>query len=443
MSLRDLLSMAKKNLLARKLRTFLTLLGVMIGTTAIIVMMSFGFGMTQQYETMITSMGDITNLNVMPNFGEGDKPVKLNDPALNEIRKIPHVETATEVYQNQFSLKYNKYQNEYVGVTALDPQAIDSYGWEIEEGKIFKDKGDREILFGSGVVSMFYNPKEPIEPTMDEEGNLVDPPPPFNANGKTIDLSPLDTSQMSDMFGNSTGPIGGETTNTKSIPVKVSGVLKEKKDFTVDNNIFMSVNTYKDILKEFNMPLPKKNDYQMAKIKVDDIDNVKEVEQKIKNMGFEVQGLFSILEEMRKGMGVVSGIFGGIGAISFVVAAIGITNTMIMSIYERTREIGVMKVIGASISDIKKLFLVEAGIIGLLGGIFGIIFSLLLSTIFNLLANQFLSTDGVAESIKISIVPIWLIFLAMLFSTLVGLAAGYFPARRAMNLSALDAIRSE
>ena len=447
MSIQDLFSMAKKNLLSRKLRTFLTLLGVMIGTTAIIVMMSFGFGIKDSNEKMITSMGDLTIFDVtLGNMDEGKKPLKMNDSTIKEIEKISHVSSVSPIYQQDFALNYKKFENPYVQLVALDPKAIDTYKWEFEKGKLFRDSGEIEVIFGSKVASSFYNPKKPVEPEMDESGNYIEPPAPFDASGTTMELLKSDSEVMG---FDASGPVleAGDSSQdkdkVKTVDVKVVGVLKERKDFNVDYNIFMSIKAYKNLLKEFKMPQPAKNDYASLKVKVDDIKNAREVEKEIKNMGFEVQGLFSMLDQMEKSMGVISAIFGGIGAISFIVAAIGITNTMIMSIYERTREIGVMKVIGASIADIQRLFLVEAGLIGLMGGIIGVIFSFLLSTFFNLLANHFTMQNGAEEAVRISIIPLWLIFVGIIFSTIVGVLAGYFPARRAMNLSALDAIRTE
>ena len=171
--------------------------------------------------------------------------------------------------------------------------------------------------------------------------------------------------------------------------------------------------------------------------------NAEEVSDGIKALDYEAMGMLEMIKSMNKAMTIVNAIFAGIGSISFIVAAIGIANTMIMSIYERTREIGVMKVIGASIQDIQKLFLTEAALIGLIGGIIGVLLSLLMSAGFNLIGNRFAMAQGAEEAVKISHIPLWLIFVALIFSTLVGVAAGYFPAKRAMNLSALDAIRSD
>ena len=135
-------------------------------------------------------------------------------------------------------------------------------------------------------------------------------------------------------------------------------------------------------------------------------------------------------------------VLGGIGAVSLLVAAIGIANTMMMSIYERTKEIGVMKVLGCSLRNIREMFLLEAAFIGLLGGIAGNILSFVMSAVINVVVGSsgVLST-GTDSSI--SYIPWWLVLLSMAFAVLVGVLAGYFPAKRAMKLSPLAAIRNE
>ncbi len=133
---------------------------------------------------------------------------------------------------------------------------------------------------------------------------------------------------------------------------------------------------------------------------------------------------------------------GGIGAISLLVAALGITNT-IMSIYERTREIGVMKVLGCRLKDIRMLFMMEAGAIGLFGGIFGIILSYLISLTINLIAGAIVQSQGAEMATGVSVIPFWLVLLGCGIAILVALAAGSYPARRAMRISALAAIRQE
>ncbi len=161
----------------------------------------------------------------------------------------------------------------------------------------------------------------------------------------------------------------------------------------------------------------------------------------IEGMGFQTRSLTDILESMKKTSAGIQGILGGIGAVSLLVAALGITNTMIMSIYERTREIGVMKVLGAKLFDIKKLFLFEAAMIGLLGGLVGLMISYGGSVLINHIAGKMMGEFAMDN--KISIIPIWLAGGALIFSAMVGIISGYYPANRAMKLSALEAIKTE
>ena len=163
-----------------------------------------------------------------------------------------------------------------------------------------------------------------------------------------------------------------------------------------------------------------------------------EVQKQIADMGYDVYSNAEWLESEQKTMGYVQAILGGIGAVSLLVAAIGIANTMMMSIYERTKEIGVMKVLGCDMRNIQTMFLMEAGFIGLIGGTIGLLISFILSFVINKLAS------AANEYMKgISYIPLGLVVLALGFAVLVGMLAGYFPSRRAMKLSPLAAIRNE
>ena len=146
------------------------------------------------------------------------------------------------------------------------------------------------------------------------------------------------------------------------------------------------------------------------------------------------------MEAMQKELLTVEAVLGGIGAVSLLVAAIGIANTMMMSIYERTKEIGVIKVLGCSLRNIKEMFLMEAAFIGFAGGLIGNMISFVISWLIN-----FMSGDGGLMGVEgnISYIPVWLVLVSLVFAVLVGMAAGYFPARRAMKLSPLAAIRNE
>ena len=142
---------------------------------------------------------------------------------------------------------------------------------------------------------------------------------------------------------------------------------------------------------------------------------------------------------------------GGLGAISLFVAALGITNTMIMSISERTREIGIMKSLGCYVSDIRILFLSEAGAIGLFGGIIGCVISFIASIVINLVSlggfqgfpSLVLAIVGGEGISRVSVIPPWLLLFAVVFCIVIGLGSGYYPANKAVQISALEAIKSE
>jgi ABC-type antimicrobial peptide transport system permease subunit len=175
-------------------------------------------------------------------------------------------------------------------------------------------------------------------------------------------------------------------------------------------------------------------------VNVDSADNVESVMSDIQDMGFQAESNKELLESAQKSLQIIELVLGGIGMVAFLVAAIGIANTMMMSTYERTKEIGVMKVLGCDMGDIQRLFLAEAGFIGFLGGVTGVGLTYVISLVIN---RVFQSMSGEYLAGNISVIPWWLAVVAIGFSTLMGMVAGYFPARRAMKLSPLAAIRTE
>ena len=157
-------------------------------------------------------------------------------------------------------------------------------------------------------------------------------------------------------------------------------------------------------------------------------------------MGFQVSSRMDWMESSKQQSQMIQAVLGGIGAVSLFVAAIGIANTMMMSIYERTKEIGVMKVLGCDMGNIRNMFLIESGFIGFMGGVIGIGLSYGISGII----NKFVSleeTNGLVGNL--SRIPPWLSVSAIGFAIFVGMAAGFMPAMRAMKLSPLAAIRND
>lgn len=440
MSSLDLIRMGLKNLWRRKLRTFLTILGVLIGTSSIVVMLSLGFGIQEAFTNQLSRMGDLTTINIY-NHGKSYREsstsrsdeVSLDDDAIEDFKNIPHVVTATPIVRTWGTIKAGRNMAN-VDLKGIDPKAMELLGYKVAEGRLLEEGDGFSAVFGAGIKNQFFNERnmrrgvyEPVEVDLMNDRMVF-----------TFDTS----------FGY-TGQYGMDTPRYKEYKLKSLGVLQEMS-WDTDYSIFMPLDTVQRMIEEKNKAensnsnnRNRETEYDTALVKVDDVDNVETVQQTIKDMGFDAYSLSDSLNELKKVSSIIQAVLGGIGAISLLVAAIGITNTMIMSIYERTKEIGIMKVIGASLGDIKRLFLFESALIGLMGGIFGIAMSFLLSFGLNKLGGNFLVGMGLEPGARISIIPIWVVLAALGFSAFIGILSGYYPARRAMKLSALEAIRTE
>jgi putative ABC transport system permease protein len=185
--------------------------------------------------------------------------------------------------------------------------------------------------------------------------------------------------------------------------------------------------------------------YSQALVKVDERENVEEVEAALQEMGLSPFSAMSFLAGVNQLFLIVQLIFGGIGAVALLVAAIGIANTMTMAIYERTKEIGIMKALGASNNDVLRIFLGEAGAIGLVGGMLGVTLGWLAGFAIDLFFRGFLAQQGGGGDVPdhLVVTPMWLVLFGLAFATMIGLVSGIFPALRAANMKPLQALRSE
>lgn len=455
MKFKDLIAMALRNLNARRLRTFLTVLGVIIGATSIIIMLSIGVGFKKINNDFFASLGDLTVLDVRSNMIWSDEMEenarkdnkKLNKQAVNEIKQVPHVSAVMALYSGNANLKSGRLES-YAQVVAIDPSVMEDFGYKVQKGRLLNASDKTAgVVLGSRVENFNNYERRIYDKHVDTMKNIV------NMVLLQMDRSHKDDGSYDGGFDSMDGGMNGEPKEL-SEKLKVVGVLEDTEDWQKPQAMIMSFDYLEKLQKDMeklNMvkPLNKvKLQYDNIKVKVDDAKNVDAVSAELKDLGYNPTNYYAeMLKQSQQQLVIVQAVFGAIGGIAFLVAAIGITNTMIMSIYERTKEIGVMKVIGASIKDIQKLFLVESGFIGFIGGALGIIISILLSILFNALSRSFFMNEfqgtGATLNPKISIIPLWLIITALVFSSLVGVIAGYIPARRAMKLSALEAIRTE
>lgn len=451
----DIVRMTFKNLLRRKTRTLLTVMGVVIGTASIVIMISIGIGMNEGFKQEISRMGSLNTINVRSpengmyygmqeeeaGRGNNGKKRDLDESAVADFNRLPGVEAVIPFLETNGKIKVGKYIG-YVQLQGIDPKYMEKLDLEVSAGRLLTIDDKTNVVFGFGTKDSMYNPKAT------GRFGWGGGPPELDLLKEKITFS-LDMSYGEDFMGGD-----GSTPQKKPLSYKVAGVgILADGNYEYYNSMFMDINQMRKMVKDFNRgknQSDNSSDYRNIKnysriiVKVKDIKDVQDIQAKIKDMGFYADSLTDILESMQKTSQSIRIVLGAIGAVSLLVASIGITNTMVMSIYERTREIGIMKVIGSSLRDIKKMFLFEAAMIGLLGGIAGLLLSYGVSFGLNSAGFALLGFFGSGgEGTKTSIIPIWLAGGAMLFTTTIGLISGFYPAKRAMNLSALEAIRKE
>jgi putative ABC transport system permease protein len=236
------------------------------------------------------------------------------------------------------------------------------------------------------------------------------------------------------------------------VRLRVTGVL-EKSGGQNDYSVFLALNDVLELNGWFagRRPNPGRDGYSEVLVKVATSEQVLAVEQEVTRLGFFAYSARSMLQQLNVLFLAIQGVLGGIGAIALIVAAFGIANTMTMAIYERTREIGLMKAVGATNRDVMSVFLAEAGSIGLLGGLGGVMVGVGLGALIDLVASTYLAAQAVqqggaaASDVSISLIytPLWLPLFAIVFATLVGVASGLYPAMRAAALNPVAALKYE
>jgi len=182
--------------------------------------------------------------------------------------------------------------------------------------------------------------------------------------------------------------------------------------------------------------------YPMVHMRARTATVVEEICEKVEEMGYKPLSIQGQFKEMRTAFLVLNSILGGIGAIGLLIACLGIVNTMVTSVLERTKEIGIMKAVGARNKDIRNLYFAETGIIGFWGGVFGVLLGWSVISIIQPIINSYMVKYG-GEAMDLFYMPIWLIAGAIGFAVLVSLIAGFYPARRAMRIDTVHALRYE
>lgn len=475
MRLKDILKQCFFNMWRRKTRTTLAILGVFIGVFSILVTVSIGLAITY---TLDQSMNDIEGIKIITIYGVnedrrgrnsevgGRRKRAMDDRLIAELKQMSHVAAVSPSFNLNGAILFHG-KPVYSNMRALNPEMLQYMGYHLDESEMISKEDTNHVYVRGSVLTEALG----REIVIDEEGRRIDP----KLSEEEIKSFTQDTlvhtfnyEKLNNGWG-ARGPAFAFPENESQKPKLTypETKLKIKKIFPRYGYNTESYITFKAAIKIFDEFLKKnalnseeansqvheyvnykKNKlYGSILVGVADIEKVQGVLHQLKEMGIEATNPIEFFEEIRKVFVWIQLVLGGLGAISLLVATIGITNTTIMTIYERTKEIGIMKVIGANLKDIRNLFLFESGMIGFSGGLVGSIVAWLLSKLANFIFRDagILNFASVSDggSKVVSYIPLWLILATLLVSTGVGLLAGYFPSRRAMRMSALESLRAE
>jgi putative ABC transport system permease protein len=431
----DLLSLVLDNLMRRKARVALTAIGVIIGTAAVVILVSLGIGLQRNATERLGGIGDLTRIDVYPNYGGGPIAVGpgqvptpqtiLNDEALDQIRAIPGVATVIprDFLMAGYWIEIGQLQGG-AQLIGIPPEGVEVLGLEAAQGEL--TLGRTTLIVGAQVANSFFPKRfQPGRP----------PPEPPELFGKTLKM----------VIAKYT-PEGQEIRKNLQLNVVATlvGTLGES-----DYSIYMPIEHVVSLNEwaQGRRINRNKEGYPQATVKVTDVNQAIDVTDAITALGFQAYTPQSFVQGINGFFTILQIAFGSVGAIALLVAAIGIANTMAMAVLERTREIGVMKAVGATNRDVLTVFLGEAAGIGLVGGLGGVALGWGAGEIINVIALAFLAgqaaqTGGPPPSVAVY-TPAWLPVFALIFAAFIGVLSGLYPALRAATLNPMQALKYE
>ena len=426
MRFKDLIGIIWRNMWKRKARTIFTMSGVIIGCLAVFIIVSITNGFEKYLIESLSGLMDTSVITVQPFWGEEseDKNIKtvLNEKTVKELETLDFVEDVIPQRNTgaQFTLGDNV---AYANILSKDDYS------DIEEDLVvgrLPRKDSKEIILDEYTAKQLlgYSWEDSIEDLSEFEGlvgkqiKIGDNSPYTNEEGKEI---------VSKIIA---GKIVGVIKNTSSYVYQslVSSTLYDK---VVQGQPYYSQEEKNRMLKEYNTIL----------VRVYDKSNLEEYETTLKELGYQTHSYKDMEKRMKQMLMGVSIILGSLAGVSLLVAALGITNTMDMAIYERNKEIGVIKVIGGDLNDVRKIFVGEACAISIIGGAISIILGLFINGGINLVAGN-ITQSMIGESIKTIAIPsVSLILGILIFCLMIGFISGILPANKAAKTDVITAVR--
>ena len=391
----DTFALSTRMFKTRPLRTLLTVLGVGVGIGTVLFLVSLGYGLQDAILSRITTADALLALDV--NTGTSEL-IRLDNESLQKISQIEHVEEVSPVITASTQISMGELTGDGI-MYAVNPSYFRLSGIKPEKGELFTN--EKDLLISTAAAQIL---------NLDMENGI----------GKEINLT---------FFISKLNEQGVEEIKIieQVEPYKIVGIIRDD----TESLVFISTS---------NITNAGIDNYLETKVKVSDSAYVAEVRNKIMEMGFFVSALADTIDQAKKIFKIVQIVLGLFGLVALVVSAIGMFNTMTVMLLERTNEIGIMRSIGVSKGDIKKLFLFESMLMGFLGGIGGLILGILGGEIANFAMNILAKNFG-GQSVDLFSTPLWFLTVIMVSSTFIGFLTGVFPARRAGKLNPLDALK--
>ncbi len=394
--MRDKFLLAFRSIKERKARSILTVLGIAVGIAAIVALMSVGYGMEHAITGELTEMADM--ISVMPGEIRGATYVERGSFTDRDVSDLQRIGGIKDISTMTYDAAKVEYRNENVPIFVFGGDTKELEGFYVDpvglkEGRWLRENDYKGCVIGDRVANDFF----------DEV---------LHVNDKLV--------------------INGE----KFIVVGVfeKGDMLYSND--VDRNIFLTLRAAKEVLRTDEIK------YIIVRVyEIDEAEGIaEEIEERINdNHGLDdfamAMTMGSMIEMMGDIFNIIRGVLAGIAAIALIVASIGIMNTMLMSVMERTHEIGVMKAIGAKSSDVLSLFLLESSIVSLMGGVIGCLLGWVVAKVLSFLAST-------ASGLEIAaIVKPEVLLGGIAVALIVGVLSGFYPARKASKMSPVEAVR--
>jgi len=397
MKLYVIIRLAFANLWSHKTRTFLTVAGVTIGISAIIFLVSLGYGLEELVTNQVANFDAFTIVDI-PSSDTGK--LKINQETMDRISQIPHIQKYSPVCN--FAGRINKVDNQSTAETVVMAAGDDYYkmaNFSCSSGNL--PSANNEIAINESAAKII---DENLE-------NIV---------GRDIIVEVIIPESMRS---------SESTSQTKDIRLKVTGIIDYATSPVIATNM--------GLMQELGV-----NSFSSLKLRVDDVDNVAQVRSSIEGFGFATEYVGDTLDEINRVFSLFRIILLILGLIVLVVAALGTFNTLTISLLERTKEIGLFKAIGMRNKDIYLLFLTEAMLIALMGGILGMIFGLALGHGINQIV-RYLAMQSNTQALNLFVTPYLFAIAVGMFSLVIGFLTGFYPSIRAVKIDPLDAMKYE